>query len=74
VIGGFVVVIVTPTESAIIAAFYSFILGFFIYRTVNFRGVIDILYETGRFSSISLFAIGIESAFGWMLFFTMFYD
>jgi len=67
VIGGIVGGIVTPTESAIIAAFYSFILGFFIYRTVNFRDVVDILYETGRFSSISLFAIGTASAFGWML-------
>jgi len=67
VIGGIVGGIVTPTESAIIAAFYSFILGFFIYRTIKPREVVSILYETGRFSSISLFAIGTASAFGWML-------
>jgi len=67
VIGGIVGGIVTPTESAIIAAFYSFILGFFVYRTIKARDVVGILYETGRFSSISLFAIGTASAFGWML-------
>ena len=67
VIGGIVGGIVTPTESAIIAAFYSFFLGFFIYKTIKPREVVTILYETGRFSSISLFAIGTASAFGWML-------
>ena len=67
VIGGIVGGIVTPTESAIIAAFYSFFLGFFVYRTINLKDTIGILYETGRFASISLFAIGTASVFGWML-------
>ena len=67
VIGGIVSGIVTPTESAIIAAFYSLFLGLVIYRTINLRDTISILYETGRFASISLFAIGTASVFGWML-------
>ncbi len=67
VIGGIVGGIVTPTESAIIAAFYSFFLGMFVYRTINFQDTVGILYETGRFASISLFAIGTASVFGWML-------
>ncbi|MEP3346814.1 MAG: TRAP transporter large permease [Litoreibacter sp.] len=67
VIGGIVGGIVTPTESAIIAAFYSFILGMFVYRTITPRELVSILYDTGRFASISLFAIGTASAFGWML-------
>ncbi len=67
VIGGIVGGVVTPTESAIIAAFYSFILGFFVYRTITPRQLVGVLYDTGRFASISLFAIGTASAFGWML-------
>ena len=67
VVGGIVWGIVTPTESAIIAAGYSLILGMFIYRTVSFKDLGDILYDTGRFASISLFAIGTASAFGWLL-------
>lgn len=67
VIGGIVGGIVTPTESAIIAAFYSLFLGVIVYRTINFKDTIGILYETGRFASISLFAIGTASVFGWML-------
>ncbi|MCL4149485.1 UNVERIFIED_CONTAM: hypothetical protein GTU68_034645 [Idotea baltica] len=49
VIGGIVGGIVTPTESAIIAAFYSFILGFFVYRTVSATTRNRMLNETGRF-------------------------
>ena len=71
VIGGIVGGIVTPTESAIIAAVYSLILGMFVYRTISFRDLGHVLYDTGRFASISLFAIGTASIFGWLL---AFYD
>lgn len=67
VVGGIVGGIVTPTESAIIAAGYSLILGMFVYKTVTVRDLKDIFYDTGRFASISLFAIGTASAFGWLL-------
>ncbi|MEP1933599.1 MAG: TRAP transporter large permease [Paracoccaceae bacterium] len=67
VIGGIVGGIVTPTESAIIAAGYALILGVFVYKTVTVKDLGHIFYDTGRFASISLFAIGTASAFGWML-------
>jgi len=67
VIYGIVAGIVTPTESAIIAAAYSLFLGMVVYRTVSPRDVGAILYDTGRFASISLFAIGTASVFGWLL-------
>lgn len=67
VIGGIVAGVVTPTESAIIAAGYSLILGMFVYRTVSVKDLGHIFYDTGRFASISLFAIGSASAFGWLL-------
>ena len=67
VIGGIVGGLVTPTESAIIAAGYALFLGVFVYRTVTLRDLGHIFYDTGRFASISLFAIGTASAFGWML-------
>ncbi len=67
VIGGIVGGIVTPTESAIIAAGYALILGMFVYRTVTPKDLGHILYDTARFAAISLFAIGTASAFGWLL-------
>jgi tripartite ATP-independent transporter DctM subunit len=71
VIGGIVGGIVTPTESAIIAAAYSLILGMFFYRSISVKDLGYVLYDTGRFASISLFAIGTASIFGWLL---AFYD
>ncbi|MEM7598086.1 MAG: TRAP transporter large permease [Pseudomonadota bacterium] len=67
VIGGIVGGLVTPTESAIIAAFYALVLGMFVYRTVTPKDLGFILYDTARFAAISLFAIGTASAFGWLL-------
>ncbi len=67
VIGGIVGGLVTPTESAIIAAGYALVLGMFVYRTVTVRDLGGILYDTARFAAISLFAIGTASAFGWLL-------
>ncbi len=67
VIGGIVGGLVTPTESAIIAAGYALILGMFVYRTVRPKDLGNILYDTARFAAISLFAIGTASAFGWLL-------
>lgn len=71
VIGGIVGGVVTPTESAIIAAAYSLFLGMFFYRTISFKDFGYVMYDTGRFASISLFAIGTASVFGWLL---AFYD
>ncbi len=71
VIGGIVGGIVTPTESAIIAAGYSLFLGMVVYRTITVKDFGHVLYDTGRFASISLFAIGTASIFGWLL---AFYD
>lgn len=67
VVGGIIGGIVTPTESAIIAAGYAMILGLFVYKTVSFKQLGHIFYDTGRFASISLFAIGTATAFGWLL-------
>jgi tripartite ATP-independent transporter DctM subunit len=67
VIGSIVAGIVTPTESAIIAALYALVLGMFVYRTLSVKDLGHVLYDTGRFASISLFAIGTASAFGWLL-------
>ncbi|GAA6180098.1 MULTISPECIES: TRAP transporter large permease [unclassified Shimia] len=71
VIGGIVGGLVTPTESAIIAAGYALILGMFVYKTVTPKDLGYILYDTARFAAISLFAIGTATAFGWLL---SFYD
>lgn len=46
---------------------WSAFVGLFVYRSLTFRQVPAVLYDTARLASISLFCIGTASAFGWLL-------
>jgi TRAP-type C4-dicarboxylate transport system permease large subunit len=46
---------------------YTLIVGLFIYRSIGFRQVPRVLYDSARFAAISLFCVGTASAFGWIL-------
>ncbi len=67
VIGGVVGGFVTPTEASVLAVLWSAFVGLFVYRSLTFRQIPAVLYETARLASISLFCIGTASAFGWLL-------
>jgi tripartite ATP-independent transporter DctM subunit len=67
IIGGVVGGFVTPTEAAVVAVLYSFGVGLAIHRSIGFREIKDVLYNTTRLASISLFCIGTASAFGWVM-------
>lgn len=56
--------IVTPTEAAVLACVYAFILGKFVYKTLKWRDFPDILFDTLSLSSIALFALATASALG----------
>jgi len=67
IVGGIVAGLFTPTEASAVAVMYSLFLGVVIYRTIAFRDIPGVLYESARFAAISLFCIGTASAFGWLL-------
>jgi tripartite ATP-independent transporter DctM subunit len=67
IIGGVVGGFVTPTEAAVVAVLYSFGVGLAIHRSIGFGEIKDVLYNTTRLASISLFCIGTASAFGWVM-------
>src|SRR5690606_13196679 len=67
IVGGIVGGFFTPTEASVVAVIYSLLLGLFVYRTIKFRELPKVLYESARFAAISLFCIGTASAFGWVL-------
>ncbi|MFP7285985.1 TRAP transporter large permease [Shouchella clausii] len=60
IIGGFV----TPTEAAIIACLYALILAMFVYKTIKWKDMPEILFDTIRLSSLTLFALATASALG----------
>ncbi|MFV0474642.1 MAG: TRAP transporter large permease [Pikeienuella sp.] len=59
--------IVTPTESAALAAGIAVLLGVFTYRNLNWRHVSGILNRTALNSALVLFLIAAAKVFGWLL-------
>ncbi|PHV70594.1 C4-dicarboxylate ABC transporter permease [Sporanaerobium hydrogeniformans] len=66
-IGGIVLGIFTPTESAAIACIYALVIGIFFYKTIKIKALPRILMETLKLSSLSLFALATANALGELL-------
>ncbi len=66
-IGGIVLGIFTPTESAAIACIYALVIGIFFYKTIKIKSLPRILMETLKLSSLSLFALATANALGELL-------
>lgn len=59
--------IATPTETAIVASVYAFIVGAFIYRELPVRELPGIIVESGTSAAGILALVGFANVFGWIL-------
>lgn len=59
--------IATPTEAAVVAAAYAFVLGRFVYRELSWQATIDTLWDTARQTAQVMFIIALAAPFGWVL-------
>lgn len=66
ILGGMRIGTFTPTEAAIVAVFYGFFIGFFVYRTLRLRDIYEMLVEAGELSAIILVIVGLASIFAWV--------
>jgi len=57
----------TPTEIAVIAVLYAFIVGVFIYREIAWNQIIPILMRTAVTTGAVMLLVGIASALSWIL-------
>ncbi len=57
----------TATEAAGVSVLYGIIIGYFVYKQLKFKDVIEACKKTGVSTSMILFLIGAASVFGWML-------
>lgn len=57
----------TPTETAIVASVYAFIVGAFIYRELPVRELPGIVVESGTSAAGILALVGFANVFGWIL-------
>ncbi len=55
----------TPTEAAVVAVFYGFVVGMLIYRTLTWRGVYEVLVESAEISAVILLVVALASVFAW---------
>ena len=59
--------IATPTEAAVVAAAYAFVLGRFVYRELGWAATVDVLWDTARQTAQVMFIIALAAPFGWVL-------
>ncbi|WP_252106418.1 MULTISPECIES: TRAP transporter large permease [unclassified Halomonas] len=67
IVGGIVLGIFTPTESAIAAVAYVLVLATLVYRSAGWRQIITVFRETIEMTSVVLLIVAASSIFAWIL-------
>jgi tripartite ATP-independent transporter DctM subunit len=66
-LGGIYSGLVTPTEAAVLACFYAFLLGVWVYRDADWRGIYLALFEAVKVTAATMFIVAMASGFAWVL-------
>ncbi|MBL8670269.1 MAG: TRAP transporter large permease [Alphaproteobacteria bacterium] len=74
VLGGILTGAFTATEAGVVACFYSFAIGFFVYRTLKLRDLPAIFVKAGMTTALVSGIIGVAGALGWLLSYLNFND
>lgn len=74
VVGGILTGAFTATEAGVVACFYGFFVGFFIYRKLKLRDLPNIFIRAGVTTAMVSGIIGVAGAFGWLLSYLNFND
>lgn len=67
IIGGLLTGIATPTETAVVASLYAFVVGAFVYRELPVRAVPKIVVDSAVSAAAILALVGFANVFGWIL-------
>jgi tripartite ATP-independent transporter DctM subunit len=59
--------IADPTEAAVLAVFYAFIVGVFVYKEIAWSDLPKILIDSAVTSGVVIFMVGAASSFSWIL-------
>ena len=63
ILGGIYSGLFTPTEASIVAVIYSYIIGRFVYKELDTRGVIEVLKESGVLNAVTTFMLTFSTTF-----------
>jgi tripartite ATP-independent transporter DctM subunit len=67
IVGGILSGIFTATEAGVVACLYAFIVGFFVYRKIKLRDLVDIFVESAITTTMVSGIIAAAGASGWLL-------
>lgn len=67
ILGGIYGGIFTPTEAAVVAVFYAFFVGFFVYKELNLKNLMGIFTKSALTTSIIMIIIANAGVLGWIL-------
>jgi C4-dicarboxylate transporter DctM subunit len=67
ILGGIYGGIFTPTEAAVVAVFYSLIVGLFVYKEITLKGLVPVFVKSGVTTAIIMLIIGNAGLLGWLL-------
>jgi len=65
ILGGLYGGVFTPTEAAVVAVFYSLLLGVLVYRTLSIRLIYRILVDAAETSAVVLLIVAFAGLFSW---------
>jgi tripartite ATP-independent transporter DctM subunit len=55
----------TPTEAAVVAAFYGFVVGTLVYRSLGLRDLYEVLADAAEIAAVILLVVALASVFAW---------
>jgi len=67
IIGGMKAGIFTPTEAAVVAAVYAFIVGAFIYRELKWSAVYGLFLAAGKTTAVVMFLVAAAMVSAWLI-------
>lgn len=67
ILGGIYGGIFTPTEAAAVAVFYGLFVGVFIYKTLTFQDLVQLLVDSSISSAVVMLVVSLAGIFGWAM-------
>jgi tripartite ATP-independent transporter DctM subunit len=67
IIGGMKMGVFTPTEAAVVAAVYSFVVGMFIYRELKVAALYRLVLAAGKTTAVVMFLVAAAMVSAWLI-------
>lgn len=67
IIGGMKAGLFTPTEAAVVAAVYSFVIGMFVYRELRISALYRLILAAGKTTAVIMFLVAAAMVSAWLI-------